>query len=833
MNEHRKIFDVVNLFWILSVKVPKPVLDLECQSVCDCKNLFWILSVKVSVTAKNLFWILSVKVLVTAKNLFWILSVKVPVTANLFQRDGFTWSVATILLRHTIIYSCLVVSVKDPAVPTALPTCLLQGSRTPQLSGRDAQRRRGRRVGKEESGPFSSPSLPPSSSFSSPCSSSVGSGGGGVGEKSRRRFPILGPTRQDTEMYFRSRPSGRRSAKNRLKAEERCLVTRSADRVVLPESSGPTPRLPPTTTTTFTSTSTTTNAINSASLATPSMTTLTTTTTTSTTTTTTSSTGGQRREGCSGEWREGESGVEEEEEDAVRSTLPSCGRGEDRGPAAAFPAGPPAAGVPSAASASPAARQERLQNSPEQLSASLPPPLFHHHHHHHHQVQDQLAGNTSVSTAHRQTRDTWLPSDVRQGQGVGAAQREGAARSQRQQQHVHHPHKTLRPSRHGFHLRSKSPTFKRLASAADKLQDAVVGFNGFNGYPGPRSDRAGGSHNLQGRGHLGGGVVLPAVVGVWDGEATAAAAAAVVVGEERGEVEECDGEEEEEEEATYLYPHPFLSTLPHSAYRSKHIAVPSTGTRGHDRQQHRLARSIGTTMLTDPKRPRGEGFPRHKGHNATAHHHHHDQDLIHGWGAWEVDSLSVESGLDPPARMTVPHLGPSPPTTTTIISSSSAVLDTHTELHLFLPRLADTLSEDGSCSHMAASDRPGPGLAETRTLTLDSQLPGKGVPHIAPASTRAPVRSHHHHHQQQQHQHHQQQQQQPWAGAERSGRSQDRRAITSSSVKAVKRDRTPSNKQRRVAPPIEVYESYEPYLKGEHLKEKLEDLPTLISLDQD
>ena len=355
--------------------------------------------------------------------------------------------------------------------------------------------------------------------------------------------------------------------------------------------------------------------------------------------------------------------------------------------------------------------------------------------------------------------------------------------------------KTLQPSKYGFHRRSKSPTFKRLVAVVEKLQTAA-----------PESDSD--SHHSD-KCHVcattaSGGVRFPAVPGVSEGAADG----------DRAEPDgECEEEADSDEEVMVLQPREFLTYIPaysstsacttyrpqvnggaKTSYTKNKYNNSASASKRHSFQlSSRKGAANGSDARDDPD---------------------HDPDLIDGgWGGWEVDSLGLESGVDSTAAKTTMPLGFSP------------AVDAHTELHLFLPRLADTASEDSGSVAKVSPDRYLSRFLPPEIQTSNSLHRGRaaGPQNIHPRTSHRPPQHPHLNPQQPQ-----LQQQGRTDSGERNGRSQTKRYT--SPVRAARRDKTP-NKRRAV--PSEVYESYEPFLKGEHLKEKLEDFPTLISLDQD
>ena len=334
------------------------------------------------------------------------------------------------------------------------------------------------------------------------------------------------------------------------------------------------------------------------------------------------------------------------------------------------------------------------------------------------------------------------------------------------QQQQYQLQKTLQPSKYGFHRRSKSPTFKRLVAVVEKLQTVATDSDSDSHH----SDKCRVCATAK---TTASGVRFPAVPGISD---------VAVDGEDGGEPMEAS-----DEELMHLQPHEFLTSLPYTTSRPQ----PNGGAKKN--RHNSVSNSKRHSFNTSSRK----GLP-----NSSDARDDLDPDLTNGWGAWEVDSLSVDSGVDPVKMTGTLGLAPA---------------DAHTELHLFLPRLADTASEDSGSVAKASPDPYQPRLpAENPTSGFLHR--GKTAPHIHP---RTPHRPPQHPHLNPQSQH------QGWTGSgERNGRSQTKRYT--SPVRAAKRDRTP--KRRAV---VEVYESYEPFLKGEHLKEKLDDFPTLISLDQD
>ena len=259
------------------------------------------------------------------------------------------------------------------------------------------------------------------------------------------------------------------------------------------------------------------------------------------------------------------------------------------------------------------------------------------------------------------------------------------------------------------------------------------------------------------------GLRLPAVAGVWDG----------------AEVDGGDGGEAGEDEVSYLCQHDFLSSLPHRLH--------------HHRSRH--TRTVGTSTIR-----RGSKQQQVKGEDEVAMD---EVDLGKGWGAWEVDDVSVGSGV-------------------TVPLAALTASDNHTELHLFLPRLADTASDDGSCKPSPDRHRHRPGLLRHPAVDTAAYRGRAGkevspVQHLTHPRPQPPAP-------------------QQWA-RERCSRSQEKRFT--SPVRTGKRDRTPKRRPAvngaggGASSPLEVYVSYEPYVKGEYLKEKLEDFPTLISLEHD
>ena len=357
--------------------------------------------------------------------------------------------------------------------------------------------------------------------------------------------------------------------------------------------------------------------------------------------------------------------------------------------------------------------------------------------------------------------------------------------------------RTLQPSKHGFHRRSKSPTFKVLVAAADRLQTLSAPQDSAPAGPAPDphcplcvattpTDSAGHEGSLR----------FPTMSGVFgsdmeedykvkryhsvsNGVASSSPAASRLCPQHR----------------TKLEPGPTTPAKGGGAVR----VTPGAKARVQRResQSWRAAKPLTTSAAHTPKVS-----------SASSSSAHND-----GWGAWEVESEA--SGVTLPLALAADL----PP----------ALTDNHTELHLFLPRLADTPRSDLTTARCPDVDaqaeaRPHRGRAGAGAGGggRKGALNGEGHPNTPhrPNLTHAPPP----HITPQSHAH-------SGGGGdgagERHGRAQSKRFT--SPVRPGKRDRTPSKRR----PPIEVYESYEPYIRGEHLKEKLDDFPTLISLDHD
>ncbi|XP_076445135.1 uncharacterized protein LOC143283027 [Babylonia areolata] len=623
-----------------------------------------------------------------------------------------------------------------------------------------------------------------------------------MGPAGGKRFPILGPTRQDTEMYFRRR----RSARHRIRTTNRPLVTRSADRVV-PADYSParlscTPLL---SASLSTSTSTPTPATAPPSRA-----------------NTSTHLKGFRH--ATVDPNLGHSHTTTNTTDTVFHTGPET-------QAALPPAFEHVAGTPQK-SDKPASAFARAGGSP--TAAAVGP-------------QASLLGFSRSASFHA-------------GSGVGAARSGGGggggagkkkydipikflsesgqirtselthrvskttaavgAQNQNNLRSAGQAPKTLQPSKYGFHRRSKSPTFKRLVQVAEKLQNVLAADRSHH-HQHQHSHDLSHHHARHAASSSTSGARFPAVSGASaavDGAACGGGRGGGRGGVGSGGVEEeedgvfrtndndNDDYEEGEEEATGFQPHDFLfSKGYHSVPRSNPGTDPNAGSLHH----RRSAKRHSLTASSSNK----HGGALHSSGQSHSHSQRRDvatstgdSDLFpnNGWGAWEVDCCGgvgegeeeeewkweEKGGVeDPhhPLHYSLPHglQGGVPPE------------NGHTELHLFLPRLADAASEEGSSGAAPMTSPPDrlhhhhhhhrSRLPLHHPTHLHHQARGKPSPppppssqtHHPPTASRPP----HHPHSV------------PSGGpGERSSRPQSRRFT--SPVRAQRRDRTPNNKRR-------------------------------------
>ncbi|KAK7107570.1 uncharacterized protein [Littorina saxatilis] len=603
----------------------------------------------------------------------------------------------------------------------------------------------------------------------------------GQGDRTKR-FPILGPTRQDTELYFRRR----RSARNRIRSHSRPLVTRSTDRVVPADCS-------PAVSLTFSSNPTAT-AISIS---------------TTTIVTACNSIDDSHRvfRHVDNDYHDRYSTGSSVDTSRSGFSFYNGGHGS-QSVTASLPVFDGRSGISQVGASNYLPRFERAGSSPAVIRTSLP--SFDRSYSFHIGTGGAGGGGSGSGGAGQEM--------VRSGGGGGGSSsngkkleipikflsESGKVRASELMHRVQKPPKdqqqgqrTLQPSKYGFHRRSKSPTFKRLVAVVEKLQ--IVS-----------TDSDSDSHHTDSCNVCAAARVtsssdairLPTVPGIVDGDDEDG-----VGGGERGTGGGA-GVGERDEDVTYVEHNDFLSSAPHSKYRhhyhhhysktpSRKSKHGNTNANSNNSKRLSLASKKGPTLNNSfAASPPGELTDIH--------------DLSNGWGAWEVDSLSVDSGLDP-RKVTLPF-GPAP-------------ADAHTELHLFLPRLADTPCEESwsvSASKASPERHNRPRFAENRTSNSLGLHRGKTMSTIHPHTSHRPP----------QHPYpnsYPLQVQSAAGGGDRNSRSQSKRFT--SPVRPGKRDRTPS--KPRAAASAEVYEPYEPFIKGEHLKEKLEDFPTLISLDQD
>ncbi|KAL8582509.1 hypothetical protein ACOMHN_065488 [Nucella lapillus] len=569
----------------------------------------------------------------------------------------------------------------------------------------------------------------------------------GSWEQAGKRFPILGPTRQDTELYFRRR----RSARHKIRTASRPLVTRSAERVV-PADFDPSPRLTCTTLTPSLSTSSPIIAPSPISRANTSASIIT-----------------NNNNNNNHLHLKGFRYV-----DRKTNFSPSYNN------------------VDSSQEASP---------DPQIVTTSLP--VFQHV-----SVNLQKSPMAKPASAFVRSgssppldRTTFLTFDRSASFHVGSGLVQNGPRKKyeipikflsesgqiRASELTHRVSKTpgeapktLQPSKYGFHRRSKSPTFKRLVAVAEKLQDVVV-------IPDLSNDSRVLDKSQAARPTSARVARLPAVDGSGDG---------------RGGGGGGEGEEEEDpcvsdEGMTSVPPQDYLSSFPFNMHRqnTKVDTKPKVGNSV-------VRNSAKRHSLVAPSKNKGlqSSHSTHDVATSTC-----DADfLTNGWGAWEVDSNGVEGQMLHPDNLPVPLAG-LPPS------------DSQTELHLFLPRLADTASEESGSGIASKTlpERHRPRLPHNSRGSNPARG-GKASENHPHTSMRPPQHPH----------------LTGGPAGERSSRSQSKRFT--SPVRMLRRDRTPKRRCSGAACSAgEMYESYEPFIKGEHLKEKIEDFPTLISLDQD